>query len=238
MKSLSLFFLEIVGELKNVISNCKTLGDIEKIMVGHYKNTADIAKNKVIFVKTRIKITEKKILFIKWKKYKKMHGIRTGAAMVGGRRRRAPKRRRRIRRGRGVEEDSSLDSCARLAAKKWHIPIEQARKIIEEYALYNHITYKCEFDNSLSKYGPYASRADVVRSELAQDLDYAGLKDRVAKRKKLARQIEREYGITGEYPATQNDARVFYQKGINKNTDSLARLKELISASEYPGDIY
>ena len=174
----------------------------------------------------------------KWKKYKKMHGIRTGAAMVGGRRRRAPKRRRRIRRGRGVEEDSSLDSCARLAAKKWHIPIEQARKIIEEYALYNHITYKCEFDNSLSKYGPYASRADVVRSELAQDLDYAGLKDRVAKRKKLARQIEREYGITGEYPATQNDARVFYQKGINKNTDSLARLKELISASEYPGDIY
>jgi SNF2 family DNA or RNA helicase len=48
-------------ELKYVLSSCKTLADIEKIMVEHYKSIMDASYEKLLYIKYRIKLSNRKI---------------------------------------------------------------------------------------------------------------------------------------------------------------------------------
>lgn len=61
---------QLADETKMALSNCKTLKDIEKMMVSHYKNEMDIASEKVDKIKDRIQKVKKEIRKLK-KKQKK-----------------------------------------------------------------------------------------------------------------------------------------------------------------------
>lgn len=52
---------KLAEETKHALSNCKTLADIENIMVLHYKTQADTAELKVNKIKQRIELVEKKL---------------------------------------------------------------------------------------------------------------------------------------------------------------------------------
>ena len=61
---------QLANETKNSLSNCKTLEDIEKMMIIHYKNQMDESQNIVNKIKTRITKIEYKIKEIEEKKNK------------------------------------------------------------------------------------------------------------------------------------------------------------------------
>jgi SNF2 family DNA or RNA helicase len=52
---------KLAEETKHTLSNCKTLADIENIMVLHYKTQVDLAESKVNKIKQRIEFVEKKL---------------------------------------------------------------------------------------------------------------------------------------------------------------------------------
>jgi SNF2 family DNA or RNA helicase len=62
---------QLADETKHALSNCKTLCDIEKMMVAHYKKDMDIAQEKVNKIKIRINMINKKIKKIEKKQRKK-----------------------------------------------------------------------------------------------------------------------------------------------------------------------
>jgi len=61
---------QLADETKHALSNCKTLKDIEKTMVAHYKNEMDNAINKVSVIEKRIQKTQRKIYEIELRKKK------------------------------------------------------------------------------------------------------------------------------------------------------------------------
>ena len=61
----------LANETKDLLSNCKTLADIEKIMVSHYENDMLKARAVVNYLKNRIVISEKRIKKIERRRQKK-----------------------------------------------------------------------------------------------------------------------------------------------------------------------
>ena len=61
----------LAEETKNILNNCKTLDDIEKMMVSHYKQMYEESLNKVNKVEKTIKIIKKKICIINYKRQRK-----------------------------------------------------------------------------------------------------------------------------------------------------------------------
>lgn len=62
---------KLSDETKDMLSNCKTLEDIEKMMVLHYERAMNKSQNIVNYLLQRIKITEKKIKIIERKRQRK-----------------------------------------------------------------------------------------------------------------------------------------------------------------------
>jgi SNF2 family DNA or RNA helicase len=62
---------KLAEEIKNVLSNCKTLEDIEKMMVSHYEKQANSASNKVNYMEYKIKKAYVKIKILYWKQQRK-----------------------------------------------------------------------------------------------------------------------------------------------------------------------
>ena len=62
---------KLAEETKDMLSNCKTLEDIEKMMVLHYSQTMNKAQKIVDYLLNRIKITEKKIKRIEYQRQKR-----------------------------------------------------------------------------------------------------------------------------------------------------------------------
>ena len=62
---------KIADEIKTSLSNCKTLEDIEKMMVKHYENQMLKAFNKFKYIEYRITNTQKKIKMLEWKRQRK-----------------------------------------------------------------------------------------------------------------------------------------------------------------------
>ena len=62
---------QLADETKHVLSNCKTLQDIERMMIAHYKHEVDIAQGKIDKVLERITKIEEKIAEIEDKKKKR-----------------------------------------------------------------------------------------------------------------------------------------------------------------------
>jgi SNF2 family DNA or RNA helicase len=60
---------KIAEELKAVISNCKSLEDIEKVMVKHYENSVIIANKKLKLSQCRLKCLYRKLEIAEWKQY-------------------------------------------------------------------------------------------------------------------------------------------------------------------------
>lgn len=52
---------KLAEEIKDILSNCKTLEDMEKTMVGHYRKNMEISLNKVTDIKSRILLKEQRI---------------------------------------------------------------------------------------------------------------------------------------------------------------------------------
>jgi len=62
---------KIADEIKGTLSNCKTLDDIEKMMVKHYEVQMKKAHAKVKFIEYKIKETQRKIKIAEWKRQRK-----------------------------------------------------------------------------------------------------------------------------------------------------------------------
>lgn len=62
---------KIADEIKSSLSNCKTLQDIEKMMVTLYKKQMDSAASKVRYFEYRILRLKRKIKILEWKRQKK-----------------------------------------------------------------------------------------------------------------------------------------------------------------------
>jgi SNF2 family DNA or RNA helicase len=62
---------KIADEIKGTLSNCKTLDDIENMMVKHYETQMKKAHAKVKYIEYRIKLTQKKIKIMQWKRQRK-----------------------------------------------------------------------------------------------------------------------------------------------------------------------
>lgn len=62
---------QLADETKGALSNCKTLADIEKVIVGHYKLQVDEAQEKVDRIKERIEKLNKKIKKLERKQKKR-----------------------------------------------------------------------------------------------------------------------------------------------------------------------
>jgi len=62
---------KLADETKELLANCKTLGDIEKLMVEHYKQQMTESHKIVTYYDQRIEITRKKIKIIERKRQKK-----------------------------------------------------------------------------------------------------------------------------------------------------------------------
>ena len=62
---------KLAEEMKTVLSNCKTLDDVESMMVKHYKSQMDQSHNKVKYMDYRIKKIELKIKINEWKRQRK-----------------------------------------------------------------------------------------------------------------------------------------------------------------------
>lgn len=60
---------KIADELKQSISNCKSLEDIQKVMVKHYENDTNVAHKKVKLSQCRLKCWEWKLEIAEWKQY-------------------------------------------------------------------------------------------------------------------------------------------------------------------------
>jgi SNF2 family DNA or RNA helicase len=52
---------KLADEIKDLLSNCNTLEDVEKKMVGHYRSLMDESYNKLMYIKFRVKITERRM---------------------------------------------------------------------------------------------------------------------------------------------------------------------------------
>ena len=63
---------KIVEELKNIIDKCKTLDDVEKIMVGHYKKLMDIADKKVKLMQFKISKVKRSIKVAEFKRQRRL----------------------------------------------------------------------------------------------------------------------------------------------------------------------
>jgi hypothetical protein len=63
---------KLAEETKEALLNCKTLGDIEKMMVKHYENGMKKALGKLNYVKYRIAVMERRIKKYERKRQKKM----------------------------------------------------------------------------------------------------------------------------------------------------------------------
>lgn len=61
----------LADETKDMLSNCKTLSDIEKTMVLHYEKSKQTSYNVVLYLKKRIIISENKIKIIEKKRQRK-----------------------------------------------------------------------------------------------------------------------------------------------------------------------
>jgi SNF2 family DNA or RNA helicase len=62
---------KIVEELKNIIDKCKTLEDVEKIMIGHYKKLMDISEKKLKIVQYRLANIERNIKIAELKRQRR-----------------------------------------------------------------------------------------------------------------------------------------------------------------------
>jgi SNF2 family DNA or RNA helicase len=60
---------KIAEEIKAVISNCKTLDEVEKTMTGHYEKVMNAAHRKVKLMQYRIKRLNRKLEIAEWKQY-------------------------------------------------------------------------------------------------------------------------------------------------------------------------
>jgi SNF2 family DNA or RNA helicase len=60
---------KIADELKASISNCKSLDEIEKVMVKHYETTMNYASTKMKLAQCRLKCLERKLEIAEWKQY-------------------------------------------------------------------------------------------------------------------------------------------------------------------------
>lgn len=60
----------IADEIKSKISNCKTLHDIEKVMISHYHSQMVNSLNKVKYVDYKINCAKQKIKILTWKRQK------------------------------------------------------------------------------------------------------------------------------------------------------------------------
>jgi SNF2 family DNA or RNA helicase len=60
---------KIADELKATISNCKSLDEIEKVMVKHYESAMNLAYKKVKFAEFRLKRLYRKLEIAEWKQY-------------------------------------------------------------------------------------------------------------------------------------------------------------------------
>jgi len=63
---------QLAEETKNILSTCKTLKDIEKMMVQHYKTGMETSEHKVKILNKRIKLVQKKIRKLERKQAKKL----------------------------------------------------------------------------------------------------------------------------------------------------------------------
>jgi len=63
---------QLANETKDALSNCKTLADIEKMMVSHYAKEVEEAKEKVVLVQIRVNKLAKKIKKLEKKQRKKL----------------------------------------------------------------------------------------------------------------------------------------------------------------------
>jgi len=63
---------KLAEEIKNTLSNCKTLEDIEKTMIKHYEKAMIDADRRVRFIKYRIRKTYRKIKIISFKQQRRM----------------------------------------------------------------------------------------------------------------------------------------------------------------------
>lgn len=71
---------KLADEIKSTLSNCKTLEDIEKSMIGHYERAKDAAEKRVKFIEYRIRKTERKIKLAQFRRQRrllKQQGYRT-----------------------------------------------------------------------------------------------------------------------------------------------------------------
>lgn len=59
---------KIADEIKMTLSNCKTLEDIEKMMIKHYESQMKIAGSKVKYIEYRILLVQRRIKILEWKK--------------------------------------------------------------------------------------------------------------------------------------------------------------------------
>lgn len=62
---------QIATEIKATLSNCKTLEDIEKMMVKHYEKDAKIANDKVKYLEYRLNIANQRLKIMMWKRQKR-----------------------------------------------------------------------------------------------------------------------------------------------------------------------
>jgi SNF2 family DNA or RNA helicase len=63
---------KLADEIKDILSNCKTLADIEKTMIGHYKKNMETAMKKMNYVQHRYNLTEKKLKRYEKKRQRRM----------------------------------------------------------------------------------------------------------------------------------------------------------------------
>jgi SNF2 family DNA or RNA helicase len=62
---------KIADEIKNALSNCKSLDDIEKMMVTHYETQMKKSNMKVKYIEYRLHTIRKKIKILEWKRQRK-----------------------------------------------------------------------------------------------------------------------------------------------------------------------